>query len=361
MTTADAPDAAYLQQEIETALREPDPILANLLITRCHYLLSEALQVALGAGAGANFHSWAVWGSRKAGVTIRQEDLDDARRDGTIVGGIVGGLVGIGCGWLLGWAPAWLPAGALLGAGCGIVAGRLIISHSRRHSARLILAGNRTVLEDIGLQTVRFLRWLAQAAPTHPAAIADFLANLRPGPVGQQNQELLRQAFSQYYIARTTNNAAEKQQAAYLGNCFAVWHEHVRLEPYIQGAMPLIIRRCVTARLLQFDIGTLRLAVARDVPAPPLPTELDVAPSSHMQAALALLRTGSGTATAGSSAFASTTAHDWTRIKERMRYVFALFRAFHTEPQVFSMPYEPTQLAAIAEGRRPVGALHQAN
>jgi hypothetical protein len=187
-------EVEHLQQEIEAAVREPDPVLANLLITRCHYLLSQALQRALGPGAGANFHSWAVWGSRKAGVTIRQEDLDDARRDGTIVGGIVGALVGIGCGWLLRF-PLWLePGAAVLGAVCGIAVGRLIISRSRRRSASLVLAGNRTVLEDIGLQTVRFLRWLAQAAPAQPADAAAFLAPLQPGAVGQQNQELLRQA-----------------------------------------------------------------------------------------------------------------------------------------------------------------------
>jgi len=70
--TASAPLAAgYLQQQIQLALREPDPVLANLKITRCHYLLAQALERALGPGAGANFHSWAVWGSRKAGVTIR--------------------------------------------------------------------------------------------------------------------------------------------------------------------------------------------------------------------------------------------------------------------------------------------------
>ncbi|HEX8658356.1 MAG TPA: hypothetical protein VF690_12510, partial [Hymenobacter sp.] len=109
---APVPSPAYLHQQIEAALRQPDPVLANLLITRCHCLLSQALQAVLGEGAGANFHSWAVWGSRKAGVTIRQEDLDNARRDGSVVGGLVGGLVGIGCGWLLGWAPGWLPLAA---------------------------------------------------------------------------------------------------------------------------------------------------------------------------------------------------------------------------------------------------------
>lgn len=354
-TTLD--ETTQLQQEIETALREPDPVLANLLITRCHYRLSHALHRALGPDAGANFHSWAVWGSRKAGVTIRQEDLDDARRDGTIVGGVVGGLVGIGCGWLLKFPLLWLPAAALLGAACGITVGRLIISHSRRRSAGLVLAGNRTVLEDIGLQTVRYLRWLAQAAPTHPTEAADFLRELRPGPAGGQNQELLRQTFMQYEVARTAGTVAEKQRATYFANCFAVWHEHVRLEPYILGAMPLIIRRCVTERLLQFDIGTLRLAVAQDVPANNRAAGLDLPPSAQADAALALLRQGSGAVVSGAAAFTGTAAGDWTRIKERMRYVFALFQAFHNEPQVFSAPYDAIQLAALAAGRRPQGVL----
>jgi hypothetical protein len=219
----------------------------------------------------------------------------------------------------------------------------------------LVLAGNRTVLEDIGLQTVRFLTWLPGTAAAQPAAIASFLDELRPGPVGESNQELLRQAFSQYYLAYCATSTAEKQRATYLGNCFAVWHEHVRLEPYIQGAMPLIIRRCVTGRLLQFDIGTHRLAVAHDVPAPVQPLETDSGPAA--QAALALLRLGSGTAQAGGPAVARTAARDWARIQERMRYIFALFRAFHADPQVFTMPYSAGQLAALAAGQRPTGSL----
>jgi len=343
LTTA----AGSLQQEIRQALQEPNSVLANLKITRCHYLLAQALQRTLGEGAGANFHSWAVWGSRKAGVTIRQEDLDQARRDGSVVGGLVGALVGVGCGWLLGWALAWLPAAALLGAACGLATGQLIIRQSRQRSASLILAGNRTVLEDIGLQTARFVEWLAQP---ESAPLADFLAVLPAGPAGS---DLLRQAFAQYFEAHKAPDAATKQRAAYLGNCFAVWHEHVRLEPYIQGAMPMIIRRCVTQRLLQFDIGPLRLAVAQDVP---VPAVLAATTASQDVPALRMLRTVSGGVIDGAASFAGTAARDWTRLGERMRYVFALFHAFHAEPQVRSAPYAPEQLAAIAAGRYPVGA-----
>ncbi|MBO0360370.1 hypothetical protein J0X19_20585 [Hymenobacter sp. BT186] len=344
-----------LELEIQKALREPDPVLANLQITRCHYLLAQALQGVLGDGAGANFHSWAVWGSRKAGVTIRQEDLDQARRDGSVVGSSIGGLVGLGSGWLLNWPHAWLPAAALIGVGCGLASGRLIISHSRRRSASLILAGNRTVLEDIGMQTVRFVRWLTAYPQGTTPALADFLEGLGRSTSSKQN--LLEQAFTQYFRAHTTRTISEKQQATYLGNCFAVWHEHVRLEPYIQGAMPLIIRRCVTQRLLQFDIGPLRLAVAQDVPHTLLSTKPTGALSLESESAMQLLRTVSGTTVSSSTSFVGTAAHDWTKIKERMRYVFALFKAFHAEPQVCSAPYSSLQLDAIAAGQRPAGTL----
>ena len=50
----------------------PDPASSNRQITKLHYLLSGALADALGRGGGPNFHTWAVWGSRKAGVIIER-------------------------------------------------------------------------------------------------------------------------------------------------------------------------------------------------------------------------------------------------------------------------------------------------
>lgn len=125
----------------------------------------------------------------------------------------MGALVGVGCGWLLGWAPGWLPAAALLGAGCGLAVGRFIIRRSRQRSIRrsrqrsasLILAGNRTVLEDIGLQTARFVDWLTQSAAA--PQLADFLVGL---PAGPASPELLRQAFTHYFEARAASSVAEK-------------------------------------------------------------------------------------------------------------------------------------------------------
>lgn len=88
------------------------------------------------------------------------------------------------------------------------------------------------------------------------------------------------------------------------GNCEIVHHEHIRLEPYIRGAMPLIVQRCTTQRLMSFDVGHQTLAVGKDVPGASVPTA----------------------------------AKNWTKIEERMRYIFALFRQYHRDPEVFSTP-----------------------
>jgi hypothetical protein len=340
-----------LEQEIYKALEEPDPILANLQITRCHYRLSQDLQQILGQEAGANFHSWAVWGSRKAGVTIRQEDLDQAQRDGTIVGSIVGGLVGLLCGLFLSF-PVWLQPGALLlGASCGVTFGRFIIRRSRKRAAELILAGNRTVLADIGLQTARFIKLFFLSSQAQPKDLAHFLRELQASAPKYQSQQLLEQAFTHYFTACTSHDIHVKQEATYLANCFAVWHEHVRLEPYIRGAMPRIIRRCVTKRLLQFDIGSMRLAVSQDVPASMNNILMPEGPVTHTHSqALVLLSAIAGEGVVGLRQ-TQNAAQDWTRIQERMRYVFALFRAYHNDPSVRDAPYTKAQLTDIGAGQ----------
>src|SRR4029079_14185642 len=87
-------------RENDQAIHTADPSLSNRRITIVHYKLSQLLRTVLGHDAGANFHTWAVWGSRKAGVTIRQEDLGDALRNATVVSGIVGFLVGLIVSWV---------------------------------------------------------------------------------------------------------------------------------------------------------------------------------------------------------------------------------------------------------------------
>lgn len=95
------------------------------------------------------------------------------------------------------------------------------------------------------------------------------------------------------------------------GNCEIVYHEHIRLQPYICSAMPWIVRRCATQRLMTYEVGERVLSVGKDLP----------------------------------GASASTAAANWAKIEERMRYILALFREFHDLPEVFSTPYHELEMA----------------
>jgi hypothetical protein len=306
-------------RSVDDACAEPDPVRSNQLITRVHYLLSEALVDALGRAGGPNFHSWAVWGSRKAGVTIRQEDLDSAIGNATLTAGVVGSVIGVATGVFAGhwlhWTPDYLTGavGTVLGLLTGSQTGRLIAIWSRGKAAKLILKGNQVVIQDIGKQSARFLQLIENGATS--SGREAFFAGLCSGPAERNGQDRLATAFRSYLAAFDSKNLEAKREAMIAGNCEIVYHEHIRLEPYIRGAMPFIVRRCATQRLMTYEIGERVLTVGEDLPGIPTPTA----------------------------------ARNWANIRERMCYVFALFRQFHNAPEVFSTPFSEAERAQIGK------------
>jgi hypothetical protein len=352
------PDLASWNRLIEDAVREPDRTLSNLKVTHAHYLLSTALGEILGPESGANFHTWAVWGSRKAGVTVREEGLDRALREVTVLASCAGLLAGLLAGVVLWhWLPWWVVPGLCVGGALGGAwSGRRWLASGRRRAAGLMLAGNRTVLEDIGGQTARFVTWFEARDPHDPDALARFLEGFRPGETAGGGQDLLRRAFQQYYRAALARDPGAKRQATYVANCLAILHEHVRLQPYISGALPWVVRRCVTNRLMRYDVGPLRLAVGDDVPRL---DGLDVpeSPGALTDPDLAGFLDGADGLGPGGHGVAGTGAGDWTRLPERMKYIFNLFRALHLHPDVFTAPYSVKQFQQIRAGQIPSGPL----
>ncbi|HWL10504.1 MAG TPA: hypothetical protein VNQ76_19015 [Planctomicrobium sp.] len=341
-------------QAITDAVVEPNAVMSNLKITRLHYLLAHAMRDVLGEDAGANFHTWAVWGSRKAGVTIRQEDRDQARRDGTVVGSVVGGLIGLFLGAFLYGGSSWsaVLAWGLFGGCCGGLTGRLIVHRSRQVASQLILHGNQTVLDDIGRQSARFIVTFRDAKEADPRQLERFLAGLRSGGSEADGQDLLRQSFSLYWQAKYTSDPKKKHETAYFANCLAVLHEHIRLQPDIKGSLPWIISKCVTQRLMQFDIGSTQLDVSHDVPSltdlpyPPTLTKL-------YEPELVEFLHGANGWDKTSRRLARTAAEDWTNLRERMRYIVNLFRVLHLSPTVWQAPYSDECLKEISADRLP--------
>ena len=345
-------DPSWWAEEIPAVIALPDPTLSNLRITLAHYQLSLALREVTGADAGANFHTWAVWGSKKAGVTIRREDTHRVRRAVHLLGGGCGlGVAAAGGLWL-----ALLNPVLCLGLGCLVGAGPALgLRRVLKRTASQILAGNRTVLEDIGLATGRFVAAFHGRPSPDPDRLEEFLQTLRPGRTEGGGQGMLGRAFTHYYNARYEPDQDKKHEWMLLANCYAILHEHIRLEPYIAGSMPRLLRRWVTARLLNFYIGEDELRVGLDVPGevdqsfPGTLRELD------NPELLAFLEGDGWDRTPNS--LAGSQARDWADLRERMNFIVDLFRSRHLSPMLFAAPYTREQRAALLEGRIPTGPL----
>ena len=285
----------FWRRKIEAAVAEPDPVKSNTAITTGHAELGRALGRMI---PGPNFHTWAVWGSSKAGETIRGGGNERAEWEVPLAVAVVGGLVGLLVAWPL----------AAVGVVFGWLLARILIAVGTRQAARLVLAGNRLVLADIGRVSARYLALFRFDRHHDARKLADFLGSL------PDDQELLRRAFACYHRARYEDDAHERDRLVWEGNCLAVLHEHYKLQPYIDGAIPWGLRRYVTARLLTYRVGSLQLKVSAPLPKSRFSTT-DRTVTEHL-------------------AIGPARATNWADLRDRMQYVFALFAAYHSHPAV---------------------------
>ncbi|MGC4002686.1 MAG: hypothetical protein QM811_05930 [Pirellulales bacterium] len=143
------------------------------------------------------------------------EDKGQASRDAMLVAGIVGALAGAAVGWCaatpLGFSVGWsIASWVVIGLSTGAYAGYLLADFTRRAAARTILAGNRTVLDDIGRVTAGYLDYAQRIVDRKTdcdAEFAAFLATLRPGASERDGQDLLGRAFTQYETAPRRRSA----------------------------------------------------------------------------------------------------------------------------------------------------------
>lgn len=321
-------DAQWWDDAISEAVDTEDGVLGNARITQMHYELSEGLRAVLGKDAGANFHSWAVWGSRKARSTIQRNDVPGIRS----LGALAGGALGLTAHTMraLWWPPAI--AGAAFGAVQGGVAGWRDVEHLLDTSARQILGGNRTVLDDIGRQSGRYVATFLGNGPD-PSLLAGFLEGVSHGPP-PDGQDLLKEAFAHWTSSRRAPDIKARHELMLLGNLKVILHEHHRLQPYIEAAMPESWRQEVTRLLLRFDIGDENLSVSRDVPqagSKEFPITLVELENPEL---LAFMRRWDRTP----NELAGSGARDWAVLEDRMNYIVDLFRTRHLAAGLFAEP-----------------------
>lgn len=347
-------DPQWWDDRLSLVLATQDPALCNLRITLAHYELSLALRELLGADTGANFHTWAVWGSKKAGKTVRQEDIPALRWLAPLLGGLSGTLAVLPFGRAR-RTPSRLFAyrlGALLGGWASHALARKFLDAATMS----ILGGNGTVLDDIGRVTARFVCAFDGSPRPDPRRLQEFLRTLRPGPTEAGGQDLLREAFTCYHLARHEPELNAKHEYMLLGNLHAILHEHIRLQPYIAGAMPLPLRRWITAHLLNYQAGMQTMRVDEDI----LPPQDPSAPTTLERLEnpdLARFLTGPRGWDRTPDSYTGSRAADWAELGDRMNYICDLFRSRHFDPGLFTPPYTHEQCAEIMLGRVPAGPL----
>ena len=350
MELAEAPghwsDQTWWRERIDEAVDGRDPVLSNLRITLVHQQLSLALRRLIGEGSGANFHTWAVWGSKTAGRTIRREDLPVPIRavmPAAALGGARAATV-MRARRRPGRSARPRDRGgrrapaSVAGAGRGV--GRLA-----DRAAQSIFAGNATVLDDIGRQSARFL-----SAAGDDEAFEAFEAQLRPGPPEAGGQDLLRGAYRHYREAARAADPDHRDELMLYANLLAILHEHHRLEPYIEASMPRPLRRLVTVRLLGFSIGHESMRVSSNV-APDHGVAFPKTLATIEDRDLATLLDGPGGLDRTPDSLDGSAAHDWANLSDRMNFICDLFRSRQLDPELFEPPVH--RGSARRDRRRP--------
>lgn len=201
-----------------------------------------------------------------------------------------------------------------------------------------MLAGNCLVLDDIGRfsSSASCRRW----------------TRARPRRAGRRSCA----APSAPTRAATATDPREKHEAAYFANCLAILNEHVKLQPYIEGSMPFIVQKCVTERMLCFEIGPLKLAVSQDVP-PLNGREFPPTLAQLRDPELLQFLDGPGGYSSRKDSLTASRAGNWTRLRDRIGYIVNLFRCFHLDASVLAAPYPDAAARDILDGRVPAARL----
>lgn len=210
--------------EINKVAAMQDPAARNLQITQSYWEL--AAEVERRIIGHANWCTFATWASQQAGITIRHQDLPDLLRQRLQKSWKVIGLD--------------LKLLQLLEESNVDLLQVVIDSVSElgplRRSSDFVGKGNNKVFAEIA---PFFAQWLARfpdITAISDAQMDDFSQGMKPGPP-PEGQDMLKQAFQHYRAAARASDPHGRAQLMLLANLQIGFHEQMRLQPEIEGAL----------------------------------------------------------------------------------------------------------------------------
>jgi hypothetical protein len=351
-------DSRWWSRQISAAVAERDERLSNLRVTAVHHQLSEAMRLLLGPDSGANFHSWAVWGSMKAGVTIRRKDFQQAFRNGVFDRSRLGRSGGRLLARLCGDPVPGRPRSPALGMErLGVALGRRLVTplaeRARARARTALRAANRSLLAVTGGHTARFLEAFHAAADPEPQRLRAYLAGFRPGPPRRGGEDALRAAYRRYHESLFEADPGRRRALTYFANVLIISWEMTLLQPYFHRAVPRGPAAVVMPFFSTYEIGPRRLDMRQDVPradGPAAPVSLRTSAGGDLETFL--VRSVGRRGVRGR--LGGTRLRPLIDPRRRLRYLFALTRVLHGDPAVLETPYSREEMDDIGEGRVPV-------
>ncbi len=387
------PMSAPTVDEVDQIARLDDPILRNLQITQCYYEISRS--TALLTTFSANWCTFATWASKQAGQTIRKEDLVRAFEERFYLSAEIAATMEDIVRLLRNMdirPETRKPEEAFLRA--------LNPAAALDRAGDAVARGNKRVFEEIGREFARFLDIFRDDSAFDASKTARFCADLRPGepPDGQR---LLSEAFTAYAQARFQSVEKARAELMLLANLLVGFHEQVRLQPEITGALnaPLesaeqlkrnclavllpdvwtharprvtkllgrglpidaaidrvaqevnrLVRQVITEHLMTLHLpGGEVLRLGQD-----LPTTF---PQALEQISNAKLREFLARTDATPDSLSKSGAEDWADFGDRIHFITDFFRAYQEQPQLFEAPFTQEQVAVLRSGKLPHGRL----
>jgi hypothetical protein len=381
------------EDDIEEISRHPDPVIRNLKITHCYHELSVAMRDL--TGGPANWCTFATWASKQAGQSIRGEDLSSAFerqfRNSAEIRGVVRSLMKLASNQAL---PADIES--VLNRIISIIRpGEIFDSISKA-----VGNGNLKVFREIGRLFAIYLAMNRKGTGPDTDPSDDFNTLLKPGDP-PDGQDLLRDAFETYHKARLTVDAKTREELMFKANLLVGYHEQMRLQPEIAGALNAPFRnhsylkdrflelvlpgywlriRHKLARLLRRDLPLDRLidrltdqvqSLARQVTTEFLMT-LQLAEGKHLRLGRDLqgsfpealkvitnpeLKLLLNRIDKTPDSLLQSGAADWADFDERMHFITDFFRMYHSDHALFQPPFDHQQTMDIKKGSLPKGRL----
>ena len=369
----------------EIVALDEHPALRNLLITDAYHRLAVTMEELIPGGDLA-WPTFAIWASKQAGVFIRREEL---------------------------------PATAQMLLDRLDPEHRSLVQAMLDGTSRYIAGGNLIVFDELGLAFASFIETFAQPSERTEANLAALVGRFSKGePVPDEvtlgsdgkltrkamgGQSMIREALCHFFQALHETDEDARAELLLLANGECGLHEQIRLQPYIQNALNAPAEELLRmARLGAHPHAEIIVEASRHIATELMMTmalpheiidlgsDLEAAPGSEMwPTELARLHhpglvalterlhtyeTRERELDFGDRAEGwfntlmakidlahpeaqGTAAKDWSRLEDRMRFIFEFFRSRQRDTILLTSPFSPEAYEEMYAGRMPRGPL----